>query len=622
MGISRIKRGRRRGRVALIVAAALLTAGLIWGLTGALAESASPTAAKATLRVGWTQRPDNLNPFIGYNSQDWAVWHLNYDLLFGYKAGDVTPTPELAAEIPTVENGGISADGKTVTVKLRQGVKWQDGQPFTARDVAFTWNFIVDNQLGAFTMYTELVKHVEVVDDYTARFILTKPKAAFLSMYIFVLPEHIWSKVTPKAAENTYVNKLPIVGTGPFQTVKADAGLQTVIMDANPNYWRGRPKIDEVIFTTYENPDNMVNDLIAGGLQAAAEPPSAQFARLQSTPGITTNAYETKGFDELGFNCYTGKTSLGNPVLKDWRFRQALNYAIDHQAIVDRAYLGLAIPATTIIQSGFFSKELDWHWEPPTDQKYTFDLEKAKAALDAAGYKDVNGDGIRDYKGKPIVLRLYALSSNEAQQRCGRFITGWLQSIGLKIKYQVLDYSAMSAKAYATNKAGEFAPDWDMFLWSWGGDLDPTYILSVFLTNQINNYSDCAWSNPTYDALFTKQASQIDQQQRKQTIYEMQKLLYEQSPYIVLVYPATLEAYSSKGWTGWVRSPSVKGGAVMTYDNIDSYLFVQPASASAAAGGGSNAGLIVGIVVAVIVVIAIVVWLLRRRRGGGPVEEA
>jgi peptide/nickel transport system substrate-binding protein len=622
MSMPSIVRGHRRGRAAVIVVAGLLAAGLAWGLTGAFAESASPPAGKVTLSVGWTVRPDSLNPFIGYNSEDWLVWHLNYDLLFGYKASDVTPTPELAAEIPTVDNGGVSADGKTVTVKLRQGVKWQDGQPFTAKDVAFTWNYIVNNELSAFTMYTAFVKSVEAVDDYTVRFNLAKPKANFLGQYIFVLPEHIWSKVTPKAAEDSFANKPPIVGTGPFQTVRTEGNLQTVVMDANPNYWRGRPKIDEVILTTYENPNNMVNDLMAGGLEAANNVPEAMFTQLQSTAGITANAYETKGFDELGFNCYAGKTSLANPVLKDWRFRQALNYAIDHQALVDNAYLGHAIPASTIIQSGFFPKELDWHWEPPADQKYTFDLEKAKAALDAAGYTDTNGDGIRDYRGKPIVLRLWARTDSQTSQRCGRFITGWLQQIGLKIKYQVMDSSVLSDKLYNTDKAGNFAPDGDMFLWAWGGDVDPTFILSVFLTDQINNWSDCAWSNPQYDQMFAQQASEIDPQKRKQIIWDMQKIIYEQSPYIPMVYPLTLEAYNSKDWSGWVRSPSVKGGAVATYDNIDSYLFVQPATAAAAEGGGTNTGLIVGIVIAVIVVIVIVVWLVRRGRGRGPLEEA
>ncbi|HJW74402.1 MAG TPA: ABC transporter substrate-binding protein, partial [Thermoleophilia bacterium] len=609
----RVFRGRRRGRVALIGVAGLLAAGLIWGLTGAFAESASPPAGKVTLRVGWTNRPDNLNPFIGYESSSYEIWHLNYDLLFGFQASDVQPAPELAAEIPTTENGGISADGKTVTVKLRQGVKWHDGEPFTADDVVFTWNYIVDNELSAFTMYTTYVKNVQVVDDYTVQFNLEQPKANIPGMWIPVLPEHIWSKVTPKAAENSFDNNPPIVGTGPFQTVSTENSHRTVVMEANKDYWRGAPKIDEIIFQSYENSNNMASELMAGGLQAAWNIPNAQFESVDARPELEAISYNFKGFDELAFNCYTGTASLGNPVLRDPKFRQALNWAVNTEEIVQKAYLGFGNPATSIIQSDYYPADLDYHWEPPADQKYTFDLEKAKQALDAAGYTDTNGDGVRDYKGKPIELRLWARSESTESQTTGRLLTDWFRSIGLRIDYEVMDDGVMSDKLYNYNKADEFAPDFDMFLWGWGGDVDPTFILSVFLTDQIESWSDCAWSNATYDRLFLEQASELDPQKRKEIIWEMQKIVYEESPYIPLTYAIDTEAYNVGSWTSWVRSPEGKGGAFYTADNIDSYLFVQPAAAEAdTSGGGSNTGLIVGIVVAVIVVVGIIVWLVRR----------
>jgi peptide/nickel transport system substrate-binding protein len=615
------KLGWGRGRVALIAAAALLAVGLIWGLTGAFAESASPPAGKVTLRIGWTNRPDNLNPFIMYESSSYEITRLNYDLLFGFNAKDLSATPELAAEIPTQENGGISADGKTITVKLRQGVKWQDGVPFTANDVAFTWNYIIKNNLSAFTMYTTYVKDVQVVDDYTVQFNLEKPKSNILGMWILVIPEHVWSKVSAKAAENSFGNPTPIVGTGPFQTVSTKNSNSTVVMEANKSYWRGAPKIDEVIFENYENANSMASDLMAGALQGAYNIPTAQFASVGAHAGVTAIQYQAKGFDELGFNCYTGKTSLGNPVLKDPKFRQALNYAIDKEAIVQKAYLGYGNPATSIIQSAFYPKELDYHWEPP--EPYAFDLEKAKAALDAAGYTDTNNDGVRDYQGKPIKLRLWARTESETSQRSGRLITDWFRSIGLQIDYAVMEDGVMSDKMYNTDKAGNFAPDYDMFFWAWGGDVDPTFILSVFLTDQINDWSDCAWSNARYDDLFLQQASEMDPQKRKQIVWDMEKILYEESPYIILSYSTDLEAYDTGSWAGWVRAPEGKGGAFYTADNVDSYLFVHPGTAAAAAeGGGSNTGLIVGIVVAVIVVIGIVVWLVRRGRGRGPVEEA
>jgi len=612
-----------RARALLLAVSALLAGGLLWSLTGAFASSSSPAPAtgKIILRVGWTNDPDNLNPFIGYESSSYEIWHLNYDLLFGFDAKTLKNVPELAAEMPTKENGGISSDELTWTVKLRQGVKWQDGVPFTAKDVAWTYNFIIDNPdlAGNFSSYTKFVKHVDVVDDYTVRFNLSKPKANFFGMWILILPEHIWSKLSPKVATQTYVNKPPIIGTGPFQVTQVQKG-KYVIMEANKNYWRGAPKIDEIIFNTYQNSDSMAEDLKAGALDVAWDIPVAQFQTLGQYP-LKSISYVTKGFDELGFNCYNSPDSLGNPVLRDVKFRQALNYAVDKQKIVDVAYLGHATAATSIVQSGYYPKDLDWHWEPPANEKYTFDLNKAKAALDAAGYK-MGPNGVRlDKHGKPIELRLWARSESETSQRVGRLLTAWFRAIGLKIDYSVMDDGAMSDKMYNTNKAGKFAPDYDMFLWGWGGDVDPDFILSIFLTDQINNWSDCAWSDPEYDRLYLQQQTTIDPQARKAIVYRMEQIVYEQSPYIVLVYPQDLESYNVGKWSGWVQSPEGKGGVIYTADNIDTYLFVHPKAAETASGGGSSTGLIVGIVVAVVVVIGIVVWLLRRRRGG-PVEEA
>ena len=131
----------------------------------------------------------------------------------------------------------------------------------------------------------------------------------------------------------------------------------------------------------------------------------------------------------MGFNCYTGKASLGNPVLKDAAFRQALNWAIDKQKIVDFGYFGHAKPATTIIRAGYYKPPLDYHWQPAEGEVYTFDPAKAKSELDAAGYKDTDGDGVREDKaGKPVELRLFARSQSATDQRVGKLITGWLEA--------------------------------------------------------------------------------------------------------------------------------------------------------------------------------------------------
>jgi peptide/nickel transport system substrate-binding protein len=606
--MGRVGTVRHARRLLLLGLSIFVAASLIWGISGAFAASSSPVPSeKVILRVGWTQEPDNLNPFIGYETSAYEIFHLNYDLLVGFKASDLSPAPELAT------SWTHSSDGKVWTFKIRQGVKWQDGVAFTAKDVAFTYNYIIKNQLSAWASYCSFIKKVTAPDDSTAVFYCSKPKANILATWVPIVPEHIWSAISPKAAENSFANKPPIIGTGPFQCVEWKHG-QFVRMVANKSYWKGAPKIDEVIFQNYQNHDTMAMDLKSGGIQAAWGLPDASFNSLTKTPGLTALAYGGRYEDQLGMNCYDSPDSLGNPVLRDPRFRQALNWAVDREKLVQVAYSGHALPATSVIPSDYYPPALDWHWEPPAGVKYTFDLGKAGAALDAAGYRDTNGDGVRDYRGKPIELRLFARDEAVAQQKAAMLIASWFKQIGLKIDYSVMSTGAMNDRIYNA-KGSTFAPDYDLFMWNWGEDVDPDFIMSVFTTAQINSWSDCAWSNKDYDRLYTQQATTIDPQARKAVIWKMEELLYEQSPYIVLTYPLSLEAYNTDQWTGWVRYPAGKGGVFYEADNIDTFLQAQPKTATAVeSGGGSPWALIAIIAVAAAIAAGAAVLIIRRRR--------
>jgi peptide/nickel transport system substrate-binding protein len=161
-----------------------------------------------------------------------------------------------------------------------------------------------------------------------------------------------------------------------------------------------------------------------------------------------------------------------------------------------------------------------------------------------------------------------------------------------------------------------FTPDYDLFVWGWTGDPDPGFLLSVLLTSQINSWSDSAWSNAEYDKLFKQQDSELDPVKRRDLVYRMQQIVYDQTPYLVLVYPLALQAYDTSAWQGWVNQPGPNG----TLENQWTYLKLHPATA-ASTGGGAN--WIVAVVVAVVVVVlALVVWLVRRGRGRPAVEEA
>ena len=182
----------------------------------------------------------------------------------------------------------------------------------------------------------------------------------------------------------------------------------------------------------------------------------------------------------------------------------------------------------------------------------------------------------------------------------------------------MIDDGALGDKQY-NYEGDDYAPDFDMFIWGWGGDVDPNFILSVMTTGSIESWSDCMWSNKEYDELFLEQQSTIDLQERVALVHRMQQIVYDESPYIPLVYPLDLEAANKGKWTGWVRAGEDKG--LWWYNTQpDTYLAVQPGTTAEAESSGSNTGTIVAVVAAVIVIILIVVLLLRRRGGRAETE--
>jgi peptide/nickel transport system substrate-binding protein len=588
---------------------ALLSCGLVWGLAAAFATSSSPApAGKVVLRLGWTTEPDNLNPFIGYTDDTYEIWALNYSQLFG--CGNYNqPTLDLASQFPTVQNGGISANGKVWTIHLRPNVKWQDGVPLTAADVAFTYNYIVKNDMTNLTNYTLGIKTVTALNPTTVRIVCSAPKADLEKASVPILPEHIWGHVSPTAAATSYVNKPPIVGSGPFQTVAFVKG-DYVEMVRNP-YWYGKkPAIDEIYFELYTNPDTMVNDLSKGIIDGAYGFPEAAFKTLQSTPGLKAVAFNYYDWDYLEFNCYDKPSSLGNPVLRDWRFRNALNYAINRPQLCSMAYDGLATPGTTIIPPHTFANP-DYHWQPPASQLYTFNLAKASQLLTAAGYPLVNGVRLNK-QGKPIVLRLYATTDDSSTQIDAKLIAGWLQQLGLKIKLSIIDDGEFTSLIY--NESGNlWKPDFDLAVWDWGSYYDPGQTLTCLTTGEIGSLNEPFWSDPQYDALNVQQGRTIDPQQRKTLIWQMQQIMYQQSPWIVITYPEELEAYNTARWTGWTQMFGGTGPVWNCEGNYETYLDLQPRVA-ATSQASSDTLTVVAIVAAIVVVLGAITLIRRRQR--------
>jgi peptide/nickel transport system substrate-binding protein len=588
--------------------AALLVALVALSVVPALATaspSPSPAASGAPVvyRIGLQSDVDNMNPFSTYNTIPWECFRIGYNFLTWYDA-DYKPVPDLAIEVPTEENGGITDGGRVWTFHIRKNVKWSDGRPLTARDVAYTYNRILRQQLGMYTGYFTGVTKVEAPDDFTVVITSKNPNAVLTALYVPILPEHIWSKV-PDSKVESWAN-VPMVSSGPFHVTEVVNG-KYVRMDKNPYYREGfgvEPTIDQIYFDMYQTQDGVVADYKAGNLDAAIELDPGFFRSLQNVPGSKSVAAPGIGFHELGMNCYQSPKSKGNPLLLDKQIRVAIDWAIDKKAIAAVAMAGLAEPADVILSP----VQTFFRWQVPADQLRTYDPAKANQILDAAGYK-MGPDGIRvTANGRPLKFRLAALNEYPMDITAAKKISSYLKDVGIGTTLQIMDENAFTDMNYSN-------ADDDLYLWSWTADIDPGYILSIFTTGQILNGSDSEYSNPTYDALYIQQAQAVDPQQRRQIIDQMQQILYEDSPYSVLWYNTLIQAFRTDTWTGYSSVPEGGDGAAFRNMLRDTYIDLKPVTATETApSSGSSTGVVVAVIAAAVVVVAIVAVVLVRRK--------
>ena len=607
--------------ILLIVVAALVVAmGILASTVMAddATTSASPSSDKVVYRVGWTRDVDSMNPFIGYVAPSYEIWYLTYDSLIGYDPATLSPM-EGEESTGLATGWTTSEDGLTWTFTLRQNAKWNDGKPLTAEDVAFTYNYIIENEMENFTAYTNLIEKATAIDDYTVEFTCSKPKPDMIRHWVPILPAHVWSGMSAKEAGKNFQNKPPIVGSGPFNCVEWKKSSY-VKMVKNPTWWGPEPKIDEIYFMFFTNADTMVQDIKAEAIDGCVNLGASQMQLFENEPDIEARAIAVDGFNELGFNCYDSDDSKAHPALRDWKFRQALNWAVDLQKVVDLVWLGYTTPGTTIVPPDYYT-DPDWHWEPPDDVKYSYDPAMAAQKLEEAGYP-LDADGRRTYKGEPIELSLIARSESAESQQIGKLVVGWFRDVGVKVNMEVMDEGALMDRQYEYT-GDKFTPNYDMFLWGWYLDFDPGSMLNYFTAEQIENWSDCNWTDPEYEELYNLQAEELDTAKRVEYVHRMQEILYEQTPYIVTDYSPDFEAFNTAKWDGYIFIPDPRGNALVPpFGNggYANFLSIGPKTATTTDAGGTSTTTIV-VIVAAVAAVAIAAVLLLRRRPKSTMEE-
>lgn len=601
-----------RRMIAAATAAGILTALIL--ASSALAQDASPSPAddEIVFVAGTTNDMRTVNPFAAFETPEFAVMDLNYDLLLTYAKEDLAPVPNLATDWTQSE------DGLTWTFNLRDDVTWHDGEPFTAEDVVFTYTLVVENELSGLS-YLPSNPTFEVVDDNTFTWTTEEPTTSPLAPpYVYILPEHIWGDMTV-AEVNKFKNYPNMIGTGPFQLTDWEKG-QSWTMEANPDYFGGAPKIDKYIVRKYDNEEAMATALREGEIDIMSDVSIDVFESLQGVEGITTSVGPLSSFDQMSFplcqnstaaagdvDCKKSTTRTGHPALLDPEVRRAIALAIDKETIVDRVLQGYGSVGTTVIPP--FNR---WHAEPA--EVIPFDPAEANRILDAGGYLDADGDGVREMPGggDPLDFRFYVRSERTETVTEGEFISGWLQDIGIATKIEAVTDDKLT-DIYLAN-------DFDLYIWGWGVEPDPDFQLSTYTTRECGYWSDTCYANPQYDALYEQQQTAVTPEERAPIVEEMQQVVYDDIPQIVLDYYATLEAYDSAEWAGLEenKSPQPQGWLWEQYGRHTALTVIPrrlvAADAPQPAGDtGISAGVWLAVLGGVVLIVGIVA-LVRRGR--------
>jgi peptide/nickel transport system substrate-binding protein len=509
-----------------------------------------------TLKVLWWQAPTLLNPHFATGTKDQDASRVFYEPLAGWDAdGDLAPV--LAAEIPSIENGSLAKDGLSVTWKLKQGVKWHDGQLFTADDAVFTWRFAADPATAATTIGSYQDINVVKLDDYTLRVEFEKPTPfwadAFVGVFGMVLPKHIFSPYKGINSREAPANLAPI-GTGPYLFAGFNPG-DLVQGRLNPDYHQeNRPYFDAIemkgggdavsaaraVMQTGEYDfgwnmqveDEILKRLEAGGKGHIVITPTGNVENIQLN--------NTDPWKEVDGERSSLKTK--HPFLTDPALRQALNL------LVDRASVHKFIYGRTGFDTANFINNPRRFVSPNT--RYEFNIEKAAALLDAAGWKP-GSDGVRAKDGVRLHV-VYQTSINAPRQKNQEIVKLACQKAGIAVEIKTVTASVFFSSDVANpDTARHFYADLQMTTTTMTQP-DPGLFMRQFLSTEATSKANkwqgrntTRWQNADYDKLFHASENELDPVKRAAIFIAMNDMLIKDVVVIPIVYRPTASAVSN-----------------------------------------------------------------------------
>ena len=453
--------------------------------------------------------PGTLNPIVATDAYESVINGGNiYETLIERDNATLELKPLLA------ESWEISEDKLTYTFKIRQGIKWHDGAPFTSADVVFSYKTIMDPKVDApqLRSYYQEIRDVEAIDDYTVKFTYARPY--FLALEFCggmpIVPKHIFEK----GDFNTNPAGRKPVGTGPFKFVKWTTGRE-VVLEKNPDYWGEKPHLNRIVFRIITDSSVALQVLKRQELDVASLTP-IQWEKQTNSPDFQKHfdkfSYFTPNYSYIGWNSK-------RPFFADKRVRTALTHLVNRELILDKVMYGLG----AIVTNPFYinSPEYDKSIEP-----IPYDPAAARKLLEEAGWVDHDNDGIRDKDGVKFSFEFLIPGGSETGEKIATILKEELDGIGIDMTIRKTEWAVF------TTRLNERNFDAVTLAWSMGIESDPYQIWSSTQAEAGSNF--IGFKNAETDKLIEEARKEFDRDKRIELYRQFSEIIHEEQPYTFL----------------------------------------------------------------------------------------
>lgn len=625
----------------------------VGGIVTHFVGSAAAADEGGTLRMGFMQKVDSMNPNVGLVDAAYVFYGLVYDTLTC-----IDEDMNIVNNLLTYS--GVDPDyepyGSVWTMDMAHDVKWHDGEDLTVDDFVYTINLNCQHYetMWAFQPYAYFMNYAEAVDEDTFRVhffdrATTEPMpAAYAEMIcIYALPQHLLEEYTATYISFNWQGVFedsdpPIVGTGPFmatddiydQWIDGDK----LTLERNPNYhweWTREPagdwviEFDKIEMVFFDDATAMAIALENGNLDIAQfPPPEYRTMKNKVLDGEVENivAHDspkcTQYWTEIGIN----QNNAGpNPSRLDPVIRHAMAMATDKEYIVNNHYLGFAEPGTTLIPP----VNEKWHYEPTADELFVYDKDAAAQLLEDGGYRYTpDSPNVRvatsdSYavqaelvsEGTPLAYEMAIRQEFPEERLIAQYIQGEWGDIGISMTYNVMTEAALGNLVYS------YA--YDTMIWYWSADVDPMYQLFCLSTAAHNGWNDVLYNNASYEENFFNSVQAFDEDDRKMYVDNCQRVFYDDAHYIILAYVDQTYAWRTdtfEGWGDWEAHPG---------RSVDNFWSGNPLYFDLEYIGGEQEpvpwlliGATLGVIVAIVVAAVVLVRMRGKKKGKKEKDES